>query len=207
VQGCLLMANARADQHRPILGGWAQPNRCTKADLAQYLYDAAEVEAAPSLLLYRPLARDIRQVYRLGRAALKDYQGKRRDAWKLKHLAFAEALQRVHQVGVRLCLIAGRWFAEVCLRRVFREVWREQFGPKVAYPEALKPFLEKVQVTLLMRNVVVQHLRPERAAGYLPPASFEELVLAHEAGEWPPELTEAYKHEKEWEKRVPVRWV
>ena len=206
LEGFLKMANSRSAAHKPVLGGWKQPNRCVKADLEQYLYDQNEVDTARSIQAYKPLTSDLRQVYRLARAAQLDYQGQRREAWRVKHLALAEALLRVHQLGIRLCEIGGRWFAEVCLRQVFRELWEEQFGPKVGYPEDLQPFLNKVRVPLMLRAAILRALLPERFAKFEVAPPFAEMVSAYEAGERPQSLS-TFVSDEEWAGKVPVRWV
>jgi hypothetical protein len=205
-EGLLKMANTRAAQHRPLLGGWKQPNRGVKADLEQFSYEEEQVLTAPSVRCYQPLAGDVRQIYRLARAAQKDYQGSRREAWRAKHVALAEALLRVYEVGVRLCEIGGRWFAEVCVRRVFRELWEEQFGPKVDYPDELRPYIERVKLTLLLRNCVIRLLRPERQAGQEVAEPFREMMGAWEGGEWPQSLNGPVS-EEEWASVVPIRWL
>ncbi len=187
-EGMLHMANTRSAQHRPILGGWQQPNSFRKADLEQFFYDEQQVQQATSMQAYQPLAGDIRQLYRLARTAQKDYQGQRREAWRAKHVALATALLRVYEVGVRLCEIGGRWFAEVCFRRLFRALWAEQFGPQVGYPEVVQPFIERVKLTLVLRNSIVKLLRAERQAGWEVAPPFGEMVAAWEGGEWPQSL-------------------
>ncbi len=206
LEGFLKMANSRSAAHQPVLGGWKQPNRCTRADLEQHLYDQNEVDTARSIQAYKPLKNDLRQVYRLARAAQLDYQGQRRDAWREKHLALAEALQRVHQLGWRLCEIGGRWFAEVCLRRVLRELWDEQFVTKVDYPEDLQPFLQKVRVPLMLRAPILRALLPERFARFEVAPPFAEMVSAYEAGERPQSLS-AFVSDEEWAGKVPVRYL
>ncbi|HEY7126704.1 MAG TPA: hypothetical protein VH540_22395 [Ktedonobacterales bacterium] len=204
--GMLQMATRRSEQHRPILGGLKQPNSFRKADLEQFFYEEEQVLKATSMQAYQPLAGDFRQIYRLLRWAQCDYQGQRREVWRAKHIALSMALLRVYEVGVRLCEIGGRWFAEVCLRRLFRELWQEQFGSKVSYPEAVKPFIERVKVTLVLRNSVIKLLRGEREAGLEVAPPFGEVVGAWEGGEWPRSLNSQVSQE-EWESMVPVRWV
>jgi hypothetical protein len=206
LEGFLKMANARSARHKPILGGWQRPNPCTRADLDQFFYDERELALARSIQLYAPLAEDFRQIYRLARSAQRDYQGQRRAAWREKHKALAQALLRVWEVGVRLCEIGGRWFAEVCFRHLFRELWAEQFVTKVEYPEDLAPFLAPVKLTLVLRNAIIRLLRPEREAGFDVPPPFADMFRAWEAGEWPQSLNSLVTQE-EWEAKVPIRLV
>jgi hypothetical protein len=213
LEGFLKMANSRSAAHKPVLGGCRapalrgkQPNRYARADLEQYRYDQNEVDMARSIQAYKPLKNDLRQVYRLARAAQLDYQGQRRDAWRAKHLALAEALLRVHQLGWRLCEIGGRWFAEVCLRQVFRELWEEQFVANVDYPEAIQPFLKKVRLPLMLRAVILRALLPDRFANFEVAPPFAEMVSAYEAGEFPQSLS-TYVSDEEWAGKVPIRWV
>jgi hypothetical protein len=206
MEGFLLMADARSHQHKSVLGGWRHPNRYTKDDLEQFLYKESTLVQAKSIELYSTLEEDVRQAYRLARSAQVDYQQERREAWRGKHKALAKCLLRVHQQGIQLCEIGGRWFAEVCLRRLFRELWEDQFGPKVAYPEALQPYIEEVKLTLDQRGAVLRALLPEREAGWEVPEPFGEMVTAYELGEWPQSLSPTVT-EAEWEARVPERWL
>jgi hypothetical protein len=204
MEGFLLMADERSHQHWPVLGSWRQPNRCTKADVKQFLYKERALVEMKSGELSDELGEDIRQLYRLARAAQLDYQHDRREAWKERHKALAKCLLRVHQMSLQLCEIGGRWFAEVCLRRLFRDLWAGQFGPKVDYPEALKPFIESVKLTLELRNEIARALGPERQAALEVALPFVEMMAAYEAGEWPQSLS-ATVSEEEWGARVPIR--
>lgn len=109
-------------------------------------------------------------------------------------------------LGVHLCEMAERWFAEVCVRRICRDLWAEQFGKQVAYPEALKPYLEPVKLTLEQRNFILWSLRLERKAGLEPPP-FEEMVAAYMAGEEPQDVRKSPMTQEEWEARVPARYL
>jgi hypothetical protein len=206
LEAFLLMADERSFRHRPVLGGWRQPNRCTKADVKTFRYKEKSLASLPSSELYTLLARDLRQLWRLARAAQLDYQHERREAWKLKHPALAACLLRVHQVALALSEIGGNWFAEVCLRRCFRDLWAEQFGRRVTYPDALAPSIEPVRLTLALRNAIIIRLRPEREEGFEPPAPFAEMFHAWEAGEWPQSLTSDIS-EEEWAAQVPARFL
>jgi hypothetical protein len=206
LEGLLLMADERHFRHRPVLGGWQRPNRCTRADLKQFVYSERELRQMSSGEIYSALEEDIRQMYRLGRAAQLDYQKQRHAPWKKRHVALAWCLVRVVQLGLHLCEIAERWFAEVCLRRLFRDVWGEMFGHRVAYPDALKPLIEPVKLTLEQRNAIVEALRKERKAGKDVAPPFAEVLAAYDAGEWPQDL-KAQASEEEWAARVPTRWL
>jgi hypothetical protein len=206
MEGMLLMADERSHRHRPVLGGWQRSNRCTKADVQQWLYKERELMQMSSGEIYDALREDIWQLYRLGRAAQRDYKKQRREAWKKKHKALAKCLLRVHQLGTQLSEIGGGWCAEVCLRRLFRELWAEQFGRRVAYPDALTPYIEQVKLTLEARNAVVRRLTAEREAGGEIAEPFLGVLAAYDAGEWPQALS-ALVSQEEWEARVPARWL
>ncbi len=140
----------------------------------------AQEEPDPDLLAV------LRVLARLGRATGLAYQRRAKDAqatWKGGQKATARVLLHVYQLAQHLAEIGGDWFAEVCLRRAFRDLWQEQFVTKVPFPEDLAPFIAPVPLPPEQCTQIIPILRAEQEAGGHVPLSFVHLMQDQASGQ------------------------
>jgi hypothetical protein len=181
VEGHLETSAVRERRKQRVAGGWRYPNRFTPADLQQYRHEPGSLALATYDELYLLLQIDAPQVLRLARAAGRAYQVQR-EGWEARHVAAVTVWLRLYEVAVELAARGGEWLAEICLRRVFRDQWQEQFGAGVPYPGVVKEWLEPLPVTPELAAHVVALFEARGALCWGAPLPFAELVVAWRAG-------------------------
>jgi hypothetical protein len=170
--GFLLMMNQRAAVSKPIAGGWAHPNRFSKADLEQRPADREVLRRLSTFALFERLHDELRLLLRLLRAAMLAYRlNQEGTQWEACHRAAVVVLLRLAQISAVLRGRGSRSLAQECLRAQARVVWAELFGGKVPVPGAVYKRMQAVQeVKPWGWWKLKRHLAEERAAGHpLPP--------------------------------------
>lgn len=178
ILGFLVMMVKRAAVGKPIAGGWANPNRFSKADLEQRPADRDALSRQTSYQLFDLLRHELRLLLRLLRAASLAYQRNQEgEEWEACHRAATMVLLRIAQISACLRKRGSRFFAQDCLRWQAKVVWAELFGEHLPVPGATHKHMMPVQFKRWGALRLLHHLEEERAAGHpIPPpfVTFEE---------------------------------
>jgi hypothetical protein len=173
IPGYLLMSDRQHARKKACGGGWAHPNRFTKADVAQEPAKREALERMTTDALYHRFGDELRLLIRLLRTAVLAYR--RSDAvWEECHRAASIVLLRIAQISAVLRHRGSRFLAEECLRAQARQVWDELFAgapppagplPRRLCPMTMKPW-GPYRITL--------HLLKEQEEGHPITAPFVE---------------------------------